>query len=1066
MSNPRTIRLARSRPAECGVALVTTVIVVAVLAVVAVAFMQSVTTDRLSARISKEYMQARLAADAGAAMAQSMVAGLITRYPDSATVWQNIGGGAGGVAGTNNEVTVLYVRAQTADLNRGARPGQFGGEVALRAQPLISRTGTTTEQINTNLVSLTNLASFLPFNTITMVNLNATNLYRPDPLIGNRGGVAPVTAAQWIYLTMNGGATNATNPAIARYAFWVEDESFKVNVNVATNGPRGNTSLGLSAAEARLDGAWGATNNNAALRSADAGEVISARTALGGRFPTASTAAVPAGLSDATAADELRFLTTANSAGLDLSRGGFKRFNINSITNGISGPADTNNIRTNLNRGIAAITNSNSMPNFGQRFYRLTNSPAGINATNAVSNNHAAIYYNKIAANILDYIDSDDQPTYINNDAGFSIRAGGPDLADNSLFNEGIGGEGINRMAAMGAEARPFLFGYAIGVQLTNMNPPGFQSTNSGGSGPPVPNEAEFGMLVDHYFEFWNPSTRDIVVGVGNNTNESYLDGLFLQVANAPGWIDRTAGATFAEPGSKDFRADIPAGTRFPANGTTLVTTAPLADAQRFAPSAQNIVSIHTSGLDDMRSVSGTVRHVTTNTIPGTPLDRSYGLSLNYRNPAGSQLDFETEVLLGSPFGVVELFPALTLNSMVVWARSNNAVFTNRTTLFGNLVNSNPDGLAPRSTEGDPRTLLEQLQLQPIATGSMANPNQTRLFVDNSSPIGGPNTTYTRPTEWFDYSVFTSGAANAPMIVRNDAMTSIGELGHLIDPARVSGSRGSGTPSLTNVIYARSGGRTFRVGQSEHPRWYDGNQLSASRTWTSWRLADIFTTTAASNSATGLDPQGNLTNSLGVVRGTPNLNGAVVTIPGLINPNGMLRDRGAVLRSALHNLSYSLSPEGAPGLAGLPLNDFRLNGVVNSMSAHLTNASAAGLPNGALNAFWERGEISQLPIFNTGNIPTQMSNKFDRGREELVRRSIEMITTRGSIFSVYAIGQTLQGTNVTGTARLKQTFQIEPQFATADAFDDNFNPGQAVRVSRRFAAPTNYTTRVMQTSYD
>jgi len=334
--------------------------------------------------------------------------------------------------------------------------------------------------------------------------------------------------------------------------------------------------------------------------------------------------------------------------------------------------------------------------------------------------------------------------------------------------------------------------------------------------------------------------------------------------------------------------------------------------------------------------------------------------------------------------------------------------------------------------------------------------------VPAGSTVGGPNINFVNPANWVDYSSTAPGGANAPLVVRNGTMQSIGELGHITDSARVPGTGGS----LSNVVYSRGGGRTLRIGQAEHPRWYDGNQLSASRTWTSWRLADIFTTTAASNSATGLDPQGNLTNSLGVVRGTPNLNGAVVTIPGLINPNGMLRDRGAVLRSALHNLSYSLSPEGAPGLAGLPLNDFRLNGVVNSMSAHLTNASVAGLPNGALNAFWERGEISQLPIFNTGNIPTQMSNKFDRGREELVRRSIEMITTRGSIFSVYAIGQTLQGTNVTGTARLKQTFQIEPQFATADAFDDNFNPGQAVRVSRRFAAPTNYTIRVLATSYD
>jgi hypothetical protein len=52
-------------PRERGVALVTTVIVVAVLAVVAVAFMQSTTTDRLSSRSVANYTRAKLAPKAG-----------------------------------------------------------------------------------------------------------------------------------------------------------------------------------------------------------------------------------------------------------------------------------------------------------------------------------------------------------------------------------------------------------------------------------------------------------------------------------------------------------------------------------------------------------------------------------------------------------------------------------------------------------------------------------------------------------------------------------------------------------------------------------------------------------------------------------------------------------------------------------------------------------------------------------------------------------------------------------------------------------------------------------------
>ena len=93
-----------------------------------------------------------------------------------------------------------------------------------------------------------------------------------------------------------------------------------------------------------------------------------------------------------------------------------------------------------------------------------------------------------------------------------------------------------------------------------------------------------------------------------------------------------------------------------------------------------------------------------------------------------------------------------------------------------------------------------------------------------------------------------------------------------------------------------------------------------------------------------------------------------------------------------------------------------------------------------------------------------MRNQFDRGREELVRRSIEMITTRGSIFTVYVMGQALevtaQATNVLSSARLKRTFEVMPQFPTVDSLDDNFNPDVAVRVARRFAAPTNFAVSV------
>ena len=97
-----------------------------------------------------------------------------------------------------------------------------------------------------------------------------------------------------------------------------------------------------------------------------------------------------------------------------------------------------------------------------------------------------------------------------------------------------------------------------------------------------------------------------------------------------------------------------------------------------------------------------------------------------------------------------------------------------------------------------------------------------------------------------------------------------------------------------------------------------------------------------------------------------------------------------------------------------------------------------------------------------------MNNAFDRGREEVVRRSIEMITTRGSVFTAYAIGQSLQttatSTNVLSSARVKTTFELIPQFANpSQAFDDTFAPANA---ASRFVAPTNYQVRIISSQYD
>ncbi len=1034
---------------EKGAVLVTTLIVLTVLAVVAVAFMQSSSMDQLASRSVSGAYQAQLIADAAVGVARGEVARLIQRYPDSATVWQNIGGGQ------TNEATVLYVRADANNTSTNARPGQSGAEVAFLGYPLVSRT-------NTNPLTLPVLATNMPFTTANreMVNLNATNSSRSNAFIGQRSMTnpgAPVAAADWIYIGRNPGPTNTTNPPIGRYAYWVEDESFKVNVNTATNGARG-TSTNIGPDGVRLDGSW-QSSSNAAVRAAAAATVVSDRGTNASFFPTAGSAAVAAGLPDSRSADEFRFLTTAHSAGLDLSRGGFRRFNLNTITNGDK--------RTALNRVITAITNSNAAPLFGQRFYRTNNNVLGINDTNAVSTNHAAIYLQKIAANIYDYLDSDDQPTIINNDATYTLRTGRP---TEPIFAVGGGYDGSNSIAAFGVESFPRLQEWAMHARVWRMsysNGPDSRSNfgfvHNATNPTANPTRADYEIWLDYYFEFYNPGTRDITVS-----------NAFITLDKLPAFDGGGSGDALANERSI---TNIPLNATFPAGRVTILSTAPIGEDSFSSSSSGGIITnradvVYLTVADTNRKFTGFTTNIAVQTydpvgdnrVPPNPnFNRLFQVSMR----TGPQT--KGSILIGNDAGILESFVGLPFNAQTNpnvsgmalrigsgWIRNGlmtigdgNNDNVRAASLFGN---SNDGNARPSATEGDPRALNDQLEFFNFAT-SNADRDQTRFYVavtgnsglPENSTFGSLNTNYVWATNWTDYTPWQPNSNNAPLFVRNSPMLSVGELGHITDPARTLGSSG-------NIARSRGGGRTFRIGQPEltnanspwRQAWYTGSQTNASRTWTSWRLADIFTVTTNTN----------------------------VAIRGLVNPNGALRDNGAALRAALFGLTFlPVTPEGASSLAGRGAN---VSNVVSNVVARLTNGAASGFGAGTFNPFWERGEISELAVLNSSASGTVaggavMSNAFDRGREELVRRSIEMITTRGSVFTVYAVGQSLRvtpnSTNVTGTVTAKSTFEITPQFAIGGT-NDAFDLANANAVTRRFLPPTNYTTKVISTSYD
>lgn len=576
------------------------------------------------------------------------------------------------------------------------------------------------------------------------------------------------------------------------------------------------------------------------------------------------------------------------------------------------------------------------------------------------------------------------------------------------------------------------------------------------------PTQANYEIWLDYYFEFYNPGTRDIVV-----TNA------FITLGRLPAFQGVQPGDALANERSI---TNIPLNARFPAGQITVLTTAAFAEDSFSSNSfggiltnRSNVVYLPVSTND--RKFTGVTTNIVAQSYDPTgdnqiPPNPNFNRLFQVTMAPGPQT--KGSILVGNSSGILESFVGFPFNSQINpnttgltlrvgtgWIRSGLMSICDGNNDFlrgGSLRGNNSDANArPSATEGDPRALLEQLEFLNLGSSSV-DADQTRFYMTvtgfsglpEGSTFGSLNTNYVLAANWTDHTAWQTNSTNAPLVVRNAAMQSIGELGHITDPARAPGTSG-------NVARARGGGRTFRIGQPElsstttpwRMAWYDGIQTNASRTWTSWRLADIFSTATNSN----------------------------VVIPGLINPNGALRDNGAALRAALFNLEFLPSPEGAPVIAGRSAS---AEAVVTNFLARLTNGADAGLPN-ALNPLWERGEISELSVFNAAGTNglvagTTMTNALDRGREEVVRRSIEMITTRGSIFTAYVIGQSLQvtptATNVLGTARLKSTFEMTPQFPSPGATNDAFNPASTTQVNQRFSPPTNYTTQVISSSFE
>jgi Tfp pilus assembly protein PilX len=372
-----------------GAALVVTLIVMVVLAVVAVAFMQNTSLDRSSARSVANVYRAKLAADSGLAEAMGLLQ----------------------VAISNNRAFIVTETNHSADRSPVLLVGSNDATITTNLFPILS--GSLDEYLS-NRDSLDSLKTYLDkrlsTNPMDTVDLNMGSLrfiqatHSPDWY-----------RAPWTYVTnvSSSGGSLVTN--VFRYAFLVLDEQARLNPLLHRGfEATARTNFGRTAQEVRVDtdGARIVADENAIESILQASNQITTPQTLAFLSGT-DFEAIKHLVSVHRAIDEdiipSGYLVTTESGTnfMAYSDGGKPKYNLNDLaTNTTHGASPEERAKK-----IAGIISAN-LPEFHRR-----------DKGSVAADLSADLYLTRIAASIVDYIDDDDRPT-----AGLNGEPAGKDL--------------------------------------------------------------------------------------------------------------------------------------------------------------------------------------------------------------------------------------------------------------------------------------------------------------------------------------------------------------------------------------------------------------------------------------------------------------------------------------------------------------------------------------------------------------------------------------------------------------------------------------------------------------
>jgi hypothetical protein len=375
-------------------ALISVLALVSLAALTATAFLASARLERQATMSLPSATRLDMALNAGAQAAAEMVDyapskhfNYVTTYwrGTNANDWTNELGYliSGGVLSTTVYTSTVYnymACFSTATLtNLGTNAATL-----VTVTNNVANQGTFQTQIGTFMAKMTNFAAGESTN-IPLLGDNPTNRHL-SPTVG------------WAYINQDvrtkAGSTNTANVPVVRFAFYVQDLSSLIdatrmgsatNFRASTYVPPANYVLGKNAAEISLTNALGTSLTNATK--------FSALVLSNNRFKYLSPGMLTLSNAGGLSRNDLRYVTV-----------GLRHWtNVDArIPIGL-GYANSTSLKTNLN--IPTLSSNSVIPlaNFIQK--NLTN----LGSRSGAMNSNA--YVSNIAANIIDYIDTDSSPT-------------------------------------------------------------------------------------------------------------------------------------------------------------------------------------------------------------------------------------------------------------------------------------------------------------------------------------------------------------------------------------------------------------------------------------------------------------------------------------------------------------------------------------------------------------------------------------------------------------------------------------------------------------------------------